>query len=846
MQIKDYQQRVLDRLKAYLDALTTHEAIRQQIPVQLRQTVTYDVPRKAWEQVTGRDTYQSYQNALGEDVPHICFKVPTGGGKTYLATRAIELIQHKFHGEQTGLVLWIVPTKSIYRQTLEALNNKHHPYRHSLDKASGGHTLIVEKDMLFTQSDVRENLVVLLLMLQGSNRKNRETELKVFKGRGGFMNFFPDEGNQSEHRALYEKVPNLTFEGGTDQFFLTIKPSLGNVVRLLKPLIILDESHRASSELSHETLSDFNPSFVLELSATPKPDSNILVNVSGQELHQEEMIKLDLHVTTKDSIEWQNTLLAGVEKIRQLTAQADEYRNNGNPYIRPIGVISVERTGKKEDTGQYIHANNARDYLIQIGIHPQAIAIKTADVDELKGVDLLSETCPIQYIITKDALKEGWDCPFAYVLVLLNNTKSVTQLQQLIGRILRQPYAKKTGVLALDESYVFCHQQAPKAVVEAIAKGFRQEGLDDLTAHVIRESDSGRGELVKVPYRQEFADWTIYLPRFVVREGDTIRPISYMMDVLPHIQWDNLSLDDFQINKTSSRSQEHRLTIGLGTSTYNPLLQRDFEEFEIRNDLNPDFFVRQLSDIIPNEWRARRIVNRMIDKLRLSYAPDEIANRAVEISEELRLYLTKKIDGYFVNPQNNEDVIDSIGLAGEAFLERIRDNEIIFFLEKTSDYALPRFITQYEEDKILIRNNNKPIQKSLFEDVPESQLNGLERNIALYLDEQHNLLWWYRHLVGAKYNLQGWRNNRIFTDFVTAYKHESEEYSTVYVLEVKGQHLSGNDDTLYKQEIFKICNREGLKMRWDELGAEFKYNKVEFHMVLEPEWKQKINKLFNG
>ncbi len=840
MQIKDYQQRVLDRLTDYLNALITHEAILQQIPAQLRGNVTYDVPRKAWEQVIGRDTYKSYENGLGEGVPHICFKVPTGGGKTYLAGRAIELIQHKFQQEQTGLVLWIVPTKAIFQQTLTALRDKRHVYRHTLDKASGGKTLIVEKGDLFTQSDVKENIVVLLLMLQSGNRKNREKELNLFKGQGGFMNFFPNEGNQSEHRALHEQIPNLAFEGGIDQFFgVTIKPSLGNVIRLLKPLVILDESHRASSELSHETRKDFNPSFVLELSATPKPESNILVNVSGQELHQEEMIKLDLHVTTKDNVEWQNTLLAGVEKIKYLTHEATIYKNNGNPYIRPIAVISVERTGKKEDTGKFIHANNARDYLIQQGISPQAIAIKSADIDELKDVDLLSETCPIQYVITKNALQEGWDCPFAYVLVLLNNTKSTTSLKQLVGRILRQPYAKKTGILALDESYVFCHQQAPKAVVEAIANGFRIEGLDDLTSHVVKDSDAG-GDMIRIPYRQEFSDWTIYLPRFVVREGDDIRPISYIMDVAPHIHWDELSLDGFQINKTTSRSQEHRLTLGLGNSSYNPLFQRDFEEVELSNELKPDYFVRQIGDIIPNEWRAWRVVNTMINKLKESYAPAEIANRAVEISEELRRFLSKQIDGYFA------DEIDSIGLAGETFLRRIEDDEIIFFLEKMTDYALPKSITMQQDEKVLVRSNNKPVQRSLFEEIPERLFNDTEKAVALYLDEQHNLLWWYRHLVGAKYSLQGWRNNRIFTDFVTAHKRESEEYSTVYVLETKGSHLSGNDDTRYKQEIFKICNREGAKIRWEDLGQGFsKYHMVEFHMVFDFEWKQKINKLFN-
>ena len=110
----------------------------------------------------------------------------------------------------------------------------------------------------------------------------------------------------------------------------------------------------------------------------------------------------------------------------------------------------MERTGKQQRKPGYVHTDDVREYLLQHpGIAPEHIAVKTSSTDELKEVDdvggLMSRDCPIRFIITKQALQEGWDCPFAYILAILSNPSSQTGLTQLVGRILRQPYACKTG-----------------------------------------------------------------------------------------------------------------------------------------------------------------------------------------------------------------------------------------------------------------------------------------------------------------------------------------------------------------------------------------------------------------
>ena len=113
-------------------------------------------------------------------------------------------------------------------------------------------------------------------------------------------------------------------------------------------------------------------------------------------------------------------------------------------------------------------------------IGAEQIAVKTSARDDLKEVDdgggLLARDCQIRFIITKQALQEGWDCAFAYVLAILTRPSSQSALTQLVGRILRQPYARKTGDRWLDESYVFCFHRQSVELLREVRRGFSREG----------------------------------------------------------------------------------------------------------------------------------------------------------------------------------------------------------------------------------------------------------------------------------------------------------------------------------------------------------------------------------
>ena len=177
-------------------------------------------------------------------------------------------------------------------------------------------------------------------------------------------------------------------------------------------------------------------------------------------------------------------------KRDSLEVKAIEYESNTGSYIKPICLIQVERTGKEQRGTKYIHAEDAKEYLIkQCGVPVEQIAVKSSEADDIEGIDLLSRDCQIRYIITKQALQEGWDCPFAYVLTVLTNPASSLSMTQLVGRILRQPYARKTRVIDLDESYVFCFRPRASELLENIKAALKGKGWVISPAGLIIDKD---------------------------------------------------------------------------------------------------------------------------------------------------------------------------------------------------------------------------------------------------------------------------------------------------------------------------------------------------------------------
>ncbi len=842
MKLKLYQEKVLAVFKEYLSALADFNGkYKNALAIDPDIARDYNYPQRAFTKTTGKTVYHSKINGIREQLPDVYLKVPTGGGKTLLACHSIDLIQKLYLNKQTGLVLWIVPSTQIYRQTILALKDRYHPYRQILDISSGGKTLIKEKGEIFNRLDTEESLVVLMLMLPSANRQNKDT-LKVFKDSGGFTDFFPAEDNYPGQKELLALFPNLdSFGSAGDVFGNQVKTSLGNTLKVLKPLVIIDEGHKAYSENARKTIQDFNPSFILELSATPPPLSNELVKITGRELHEEEMIKLDIHLINKASLDWEDTILATVEKLNDLENKAKEYEANTGKYIRPAALIQVERTGKDQRDSKFIHAEDVKEYLLKkCNIPLSQIAIKSSEKDDIEGIDLFARDCEIRYIITKQALQEGWDFSFAYILAILTNPGSATGITQLVGRILRQPYAKKTGIRKLDECYVYTFKQNASKLVNEIKAGLESEGLGDIAGRVVGDGAGAEEKLFKdidANYRPGFKKFEgkIFLPKFIIQENDTWRDVNFEADILRAIDFENIDLSELY-NIALNPNQtigEIDLAMGYPLENWNGIIQRGQVLNKGTLKVDEAFMARQIGDLIPNPWIAYTKGDEALRLIREKYQGHEneaiVESNFVFIIEYLKRIVDKQVNL----------------LAETVFKKLIDDKKLFFFLtEQTGNYLLPSRI-KVSGNRNLVRDDNSMVQKSLFDHIFEDEFNETEQSVAIYLDKQEKLLWWYRNRARQDYHIQGWRKNKIYPDFIAADKapENDTEYDKVFVLETKGIHLKANDDTRYKENVFELCNKLGAKKPWKELISEFPNHDFEFQVVFADEWQNEINRL---
>lgn len=853
MVLKEYQSRTLQHVQAYLQALAEARAKAAKLAAMDPElAATYDFTTAAWQKAGGVRPAVPRKNGLKEPLPAFCLKMPTGGGKTLLATKVIDLFQTHYRKRQTGLVLWIVPTTQIYRQTYEALKNRDHPYRQALDVASAGRTMILEKTSGFGPADVAENLCVLMLMLPSANRETKET-LRMFKDSGGFDRFFPADDDAKGHADLLKRVPNLdTFEKESGFFGRQVKTSLGNTLRLLQPLVVLDEGHKAYSAGARATLEGFNPSLLVELSATPPEESNVLVEISGQDLLKEGMIKLELHLNNRRSVSWKDTLLAALEHRDRLEESAKEHEAQTGVHIRPICLIQVERTGKEQRGAGKIHAEDVREYLISVkGVPPEQVAIKSSEKDELKEVDddrgLLHRDCAVRYIITKQALQEGWDCSFAYVLAILTNPGSKTALTQLVGRILRQPYAKKTGVPALDESYVFCFQRRGEDLLAEVKKGFAAEGLGDLRDH-IREERGGDGRASGMA--QELgpraalakAARRLVLPTFMVRDGKEWRPAHYEVDILARVPWDQIDVAPLaELTLLDVKDKDVELRAGLEET---PLGDAETTAIALPAtkavEIDYAFVAGHIVDAMPNPWRGYELARRVFAALLEKYPRERVVDNFVFVVEELRKRLEAERDR----------------LAEEVFRSLLKSEEMRFILVADdlglahgTPNRLPPSIARAPGEKKATKTDGDQFELDLFAFVPQEGLNQLEQRVATYLDEQEKfLLFWYRNRSRRDYAVQGWKRGRIFADFIFATKAEDspEEFDRVFVVETKGLHLRKLADTDYKRSVFGICNEHARKAQWSEFVPSMSSTLMSFEVVDQEEWQRRVNELLSA
>ena len=463
MKLKRYQADTLSILRRFL------EEARVIGPRDAYESITQE-PEQAGRLGRYRGKYKPLDGL--PDVPYVCLRLPTGGGKTVLASHAVAITRDAWVEKDFPMVLWLVPTNIIRFQTAEALKNPQHPYREALDTAFDGRVRVFDiGDFTHIRPhDLQDHCCIVVGTIQ---------TLRVRDSQG--RKVYAHNESMEPHFNRLENIPKglETLDGGGPKF------SFANLMHVHRPLMIVDEAHNAVTGLTREMQGRVNPCAVVEFTATPRVDSNILHSVTAQELKAEDMIKLPIMLSECDS--WQTAVNRAVIARESLAKDAAEEAGT----IRPIVLFQAQPKNRE------VTAEVLKKHLIETERIPESkIAVATGSQRELDGIDLFDSECPIEHVITVEALKEGWDCSFAYIFCSVVRIQDATDVEQLLGRVLRMPYARRRKAHTLNRAYAFLSEPsfgaAARGLIDKlIAMGFDEDDANDNVEMQQREIDTG-------------------------------------------------------------------------------------------------------------------------------------------------------------------------------------------------------------------------------------------------------------------------------------------------------------------------------------------------------------------
>ncbi|MCL4354844.1 MAG: DEAD/DEAH box helicase family protein [Patescibacteria group bacterium] len=731
MELKKYQNTALETLESFLQELKKVG------------------PKYAFMGIT----QESYKSDFFGEVPFVCVKIPTGGGKTLVGCHAVPkimstVLQNKL---DKGIVMWFTPSEAIKSQTLKKFKDRKDWHRRILDEEFDNNVKVFsnEEALSIRKEDISDNLCIIISSLDAFRKeKTLQNKYKVYQENGSLLDHFQNIGEPDSLERDSEG---------------TIINSLANVVRLNSPLIAVDEGHKTQTKLSVDFLKDLNPSFIIEYTATPRNGSNVLVDIHSSELKNEEMVKIP--IVLESATQWQKSVEEGIRKQKDLEKAAKKLENE---YIRPIVLIQAQPQSKVTNN---VTVDNIKDFLLEMKINPEEIAIKTSEKNEIEGVDLFSRKCKIRYIITVSALAEGWDCSFAYILVSVANLGAKIAVEQIIGRILRMPYARKKEIEDLNRSYVFASARNFNEAASQIISGLEDNGYS--------KYDFVNGE-------QEKQDYPLEVGKAVQTELNV--PLMSFED-------SKLSFEDLIGEKFELSKQDHEFDFDIHYDNDGRAIIdiKDNDEWikGAQLSLNLGYEDRNYTKEELIQWLDKKLRFPLLEK------SDKVAflNKAIDYQLSKRTLTELSVNRYLLLDKLN-NVIDQL-------LENFAKNNFELLLDKKTISVKP--FEAFPETITLKQIVPQEFNKNLYTNI--DKLNKEEQNFVdrLDLDTLPNIKFWVRNREKIDpFYIQGWKKGKFYPDFVAV-----TETGKIIALEWKGEDRVSNEDTKYKEEIAKV---------WQELG----------------------------
>lgn len=866
MELKPYQQQVITDLEKFVE-------YKNKFQDSAKAFNQYWEDRVGPYQLNIDGTYSGmtpYKNNI-PGATHTAIKVPTAGGKTFIACNAIHTICNAADISKPKAVVWLVPWSNLLQQTVNNLSNPSHPYREKLNALFGNRVEVYEKEQLlqgagFNPTSVKEQLSIFVFNFSSIRINSRKKDdRKIFQENGALESF----------RSMVDSellIPD------------TDETALINIIRTLNPFVIVDESHNAESDLSVEMLNNLNPSFVLDLTATPKQNSNIISYVNAMALKKEHMVKLPVIVYNHHKKE--EVITSALHLQRQLELLAIEEETTTGKYIRPIVLFQAQSNIKGKDNTTF---QKIKEQLVKLKIPEEQIKIKVSGTDELKNIDLMSRTCPVRFIITVNALKEGWDCPFAYILASLADKSSAVDVEQILGRVLRQPHVTKHKSPLLNLSFVLSSSSKFQETLDNIVKSLQDSGFseDDYYAEEepeeeLTDSQVLQADLFSDPSQKETVevlsddDFNIDEIEFVPQSELNIDDIGNTSDIVKTIT-EKGELEGQSFEQKADAYTEDNIDYLLREMGKQPKKYKIVEQFnEVAESLEiPQFYRKipaaELHDTIVFDELSKeeQLLNKnsLLEGFKLAskntdinfdessadvYQVDyseakhtatkaKVSIRAKDILIETILEkpkqsqinnISKIIVGKLgdMSPISQNDLVKYVKRIFEDLSpEQVRDiinNEYLYIAkikakikQHVSDYSKEQFQKLLDTNTIIVKPNFKfqkelthiklstPISKSLYE--REASINDFEQEVIMDIASLDNVLFWHRNLEKGKgFALNGFASNH-FPDFIVYTKQ-----GNLILIETKGDFLDNEDSR----------SKNALGKKWAEKsGEKFKY-----------------------
>jgi len=772
--LKRYQQEVIDTLERFLTRLKDYQIKGVENSVfPAFDSVSYS-PKK-------------YQSISGlSEVPYICIKVPTGGGKTLIATHAVDCVYRLYltHKSKTGIVIWFTPSDAIRSQTLKKLKNRNHPYRESLDAAFGNYVKVFDSEeaLRITKNDLDNYLCVLVETPQAFRRENTES-LRNYRANGQLITHF--ENVDAKFFDILEK-----YEGSANPV-----ESLTNVIRLNEPLIVVDEGHNVKTDLSYDMLRELNPSFIIEYTATPLESSNVLVSIGADKLKAEHMVKIPIYVTPYLN-SWKIALGAAIDKRIELEEIARVEQQETGEYIRPIMLIQAQSKSKHRDT---ITIDAVQDFLLtDKNIPKYCVAIRDSEHHEIDSIDLFDPTCEIRYIITVKALGEGWDCPFACVLTSVAHKRSTLDVAQILGRILRLPNAKEKIHNDLNLSYVFTSSSDTEKTLESVIIALQGYGYDE---YALRRA-GGKGKPEKTYFDKVADDENVVIPLLALKQDDgSYKPLTYRPDLVRGFSLVGEAYKtEIDVDEMITKIYEVDVHVKEGITRVEATTVKEIPA-KAELSLFPDPKADLIADVsgtiqFPNisvkdiTKYVARVVNLLLDTEKVTL--EQLFYHRYKLALVIKNKIQELLDGYT-----------------QTRFETLRNEKKLgtcpgFILSPTAEIFLHED-TEYD--------------KHFYERA--YLMNSEERIVASKIDTLDNVRWWLRNIERSGFYLQGYHKGRFFPDFVIKTKRNN-----YFIIEYKGEYLLDTADTRDKEEIGEIWQNLAPENYFFRLIGKDKINEV--------------------